>query len=86
MVIKSQRVWSLKLPFKNEIRAFLKGRSYRMYSECGGIRFSLRSFVSARLGAMSLSDVIVSFLVHVLTSSKANQTDSICYQLCKHGR
>lgn len=50
-----------------------KRRIYRKYFERGGVNFPLRSSVGGRLGAVPLSSVTLSFLVHVLTSSNPSQ-------------
>lgn len=52
---------------------FLKDKSTESIFECGGMNFPLCSSVGGRLGVVPLSNVILSFLVHVLTSSSLNQ-------------
>lgn len=73
-------------PFKMRLIFFFKDKSTESIFECGGMNFPLCSSVGGRLGVVPLSNVILSFLVHVLTSSspQSNDTDSLC-QFCEHG-
>lgn len=52
---------------------FFKDKSIESIFECGGMNFPLCSSVRGRSGVVPFSNVILSFLVHVLTSSSPNQ-------------